>query len=129
MTPQAGSAASCRDGWAGSGSSAWHLDKDTESVLFLTNESEKQCPIAARMYANGVAYQVPDLSLKPHETRAIDLAKLRDAQQADWQGHRIPATATDGIVLWTRLAKLPVMGQMEVVQPAAATASPDYEGG
>ena len=117
------------DGWAGSGAHAWHLDEGTESVLFLTNESEKECPIGVQVHANGVAYQVPALSLKPRETRAIDLRKLRDAQQADLQDHMIPVAATDGIVRWTRLAKLPVMGQMEVVQPAEAMASPDFEGG
>jgi hypothetical protein len=76
------------------------------------------------------------LTFEAHETKRLsiagllaDLGKLRDAQQADWQGHKIPATATDGIVLWSRLAQLPVMGQMEVVQPAEATASPDDEGG
>jgi len=117
------------DGWAGAGAHAWRLDAHTESVLFLTNESEKECPIAVQVHANGVAYQVSDVSLKPRETRAIDLRRLRDAQQADWQGHKIPAGATDGIVVWSRLAQLPVMGQMEVVEPTEAMASPDYEGG
>jgi hypothetical protein len=34
---------------------------------------------------------------------------LRDPQQADFQGHVIPAQATDGSVNWIRLDNLPVM--------------------
>lgn len=28
------------DGWAGSGANPWHLDANTESILFLTDESD-----------------------------------------------------------------------------------------
>jgi hypothetical protein len=33
------------DGWSGSGANPWHLDKQTESILFLTNESDKPARI------------------------------------------------------------------------------------
>ncbi|MGH9435492.1 MAG: hypothetical protein ACRD06_05785, partial [Terriglobia bacterium] len=32
------------NGWTGSGANPWHLDKGTDSVLFLTNMSDKPCP-------------------------------------------------------------------------------------
>jgi len=87
--------------------------------------------------ANGVTYHVTDLRLKAHETRAISLRQLRDAQKADFQGHKIPADATDGSVLWTRLTNAPLTGQLDVVSngelvtPEASGScccSPNYQG-
>jgi len=34
------------NGWAGSGANPWHLDDDTESILFLSNESDTPARIA-----------------------------------------------------------------------------------
>lgn len=41
----------------------------------------------------GVHYFLTTLKLAPHETRAIDLRKLRDAQQSDFKKNKIPAGA------------------------------------
>ena len=41
------------NGWAGSGANPWHLDSDTESILFLTNESNQPARIAFKVSANG----------------------------------------------------------------------------
>jgi hypothetical protein len=101
--------------YAGSGAYAWHLDDQTESMLYLSNSADHECPIGLQVQANGVPYYVTDLRLKAHETRAISLRQLRDAQKADFQGHKIPAGATDGTVLWTRLTNDPVTGQLDVV--------------
>jgi hypothetical protein len=67
------------NGWAGSGANPWHLDEDTESILFLTNESDQPARIGFKVSANSVTYYLTKLQLNPHETRAIDLRKLRDA--------------------------------------------------
>ncbi len=87
------------DGWAGSGASPWHLDKETESILFLTDMSDKPARIGFQVQANGVHYYVTDLKLKAHETRAIDVRLAyggRDVQQLDFKKHVTPANATDG---------------------------------
>jgi hypothetical protein len=83
------------------------LDEDTESILFLTNESDQPARIGFRATANSVTYYLTKLQLNPHETRAIDLRKLRDAQQPDSKKNKVPA-ATDGSVIWVRAANLPV---------------------
>ncbi len=103
------------DGWAGSGAHPWHLDDETESVLFLTDESDLPARIGFQVQANGVHYYLTKLKLNPHETRAIDLRKLRDAQQADFKWNKIPAAATDGSVVWIRLDNLPVAGRLVVI--------------
>jgi hypothetical protein len=111
------------DGWAGSGGHPWHLDGETESVLFLTNMGEKDARIGFQVSAGGVVYHVTDLKLMPHETRAIDLRKLRDARKPDFLGTTISADATDGSALWGRIDYGPVMGRMVVLQRRRAVAS------
>ena len=60
------------------------------------------------------------MQLNAHETRAIDLRKLRDAQQPDCKNNKIPAAAADGSVTWVRLDNVPVMGRLMVNKPAAS---------
>ncbi len=38
------------DGWSGSGANPWHLDATTDSVLFLTNESNQPARVGAREF-------------------------------------------------------------------------------
>ena len=111
------------NGWAGSGAHPWHLDDQTESILFLTNMSETECPIGFHMKALGVDYFLATLRLAPHETRALNLRKLRDGQKPDFKGNKLPAQATDGSVLWIRAAALPVMGRLVVLQRNKGMAS------
>jgi hypothetical protein len=109
--------------WAGSGANPWHLDQNTDSVLFLTNESDKPCPIGFAVTAGGIRYYLIKLKLNPHETRAIDMRTLRDAQQADFKGNKIPASAADGGVDWIRLDNLPIMGRMMVIRKGQGMAA------
>jgi hypothetical protein len=112
------------NGWAGSGANPWHLDSDTESILFLTNESSKPARIGFQITASGSApYFLTKLRLNPHETRAIDIRKLRDAQQPDFKNNKIPANATDGSVIWVRIDNLPVMGRLMQIHRQAGMAS------
>ncbi len=111
------------DGWAGSGAHPWHLDDETESILFLSNMGDKDARIGFHVQANGVHYYLTKLKLSPHETRAVDLRKLRDAQKPDFRKNTIPAKATDGSVLWIRLDDVPVMGRLVVVQRHKGMAS------
>jgi hypothetical protein len=110
-------------GWSGSGANPWHLDKQTESVLFLTNESGQTARIGFKVTASNVHYYLTELRLQPHETRMIDIRKLRDAQTADFKGHLIAADATDGAVNWTRIDNVPVEGRLVVVQRNGGVAS------
>ena len=103
------------DGWAGSGANPWHLDSETESLVFLANMSDKPARIGFKVWASGVVYYLTKLKLSPHETRMIDLRQLRDAQQPDFKGNKIPARGTDGSVLWNRFDNMPVMGRVAVV--------------
>ncbi|MGH9449474.1 MAG: hypothetical protein ACRD11_02945, partial [Terriglobia bacterium] len=103
------------NGWAGSGANPWHLDKNTESILYLTNESDKAARIGFSITANGVHYYLNDLRLQPYETRAINIRLLRDAQIPDFRGSKIPANATDGSVNWIRIDNVAVMGRLMAI--------------
>ncbi len=111
------------DGWQGSGANPWHLDDQTESVLFLTNLSDKPTHLAVEVQAGGAPYYLPPVQLQPHETRAIDVRKLRDAQKADVKDHKIPAGATDGSISWNRLNDVAVAGRLVVINRATGVAS------
>ncbi len=111
------------NGWAGSGANPWHLDSNTESILFLTNESGKPARIGLSVAAGGIHYYLTELKLQPHETRAINLRSLRDAQVADFKKNQIPADATDGVITWVRLDNLPVMGRLMVIRRGQGMAS------
>jgi len=59
----------------------------------------------------------------PQDTRAIDIRKLRDEQKPDLKGNKVPAAATDGSVVWSRLDDVPVMGRLVVLQRHNSMAS------
>lgn len=109
--------------WAGSGANPWHLDDNTESIVFLTNESDKPARVGFAVTANDVHYFLTELRLSPHETRAIDLRHLRDAQIPDYKNHLIPANATDGSVTWNRTDNVAIMGRLMVISRNAGMAS------
>jgi len=48
------------NGSAGSGANPWHLHEDTESILFLTNESNQPARIGFKVSASSVTYEVAE---------------------------------------------------------------------
>ena len=109
--------------WLGmSGGHPWHLDNETDSILFLTNMTNQVGGVGFAMQADGVDYYLTRLRLAGHETRAIDLRKLRDAQKPDFRKHTLPADATDGSVHWIRFDG-PVTGRLVVLQRHRGMAS------
>jgi hypothetical protein len=50
-------------------------------------------------------------------TQTVLIGGLRDAQQADFKGNKIPAGATDGSVHWIPLDNLPVIGRLAAIAP------------
>jgi hypothetical protein len=111
------------DGWAGLGANPLHVDKNTQSILFLSDEGDKPARIGFSVTAGGAHYYLTELSLAPGETRAIDIRQLRDAGVADFKGHRIPADPSDGAVNWIRLDNVPVSGRVLVVRRGQGMAS------
>ncbi len=111
------------DGWSGSGANPWHLDATTDSVLFLTNESNQPARVGLSITAENVHYYLTSLELAPYETRAISIRQLRDAQVADFKGNKIPPNATDGSVNWVRIDDVPMSGRLMVIRRGQGTVS------
>ena len=112
------------NGWAGSGANPWHLGSNTESIVFLTNASDQPAHIGFSVTASGSpTYYLTKLLLNPHETRAIDIRKLRDAQKPDFRKNLIPAGSTDGSINWVRGDNLPVVGRVMQINRKAGLAS------
>ncbi|MGA9055933.1 MAG: hypothetical protein WB763_05415 [Terriglobia bacterium] len=63
------------NGWAGSDANPWHLDDDTESILFLTNESDQPARLGFKVSAHGVIYEVAEKG----QSTVILIAPRRDA--------------------------------------------------
>ena len=99
------------------------MDSQTNSILFLTDESDEPARIGLDVTASGVHYYLIRFKLAAHETRAIDFRALRDSQVPDFKGNRIPAGASDGSANWVRLDDAPVEGRMMVIQQQQGMAS------
>lgn len=95
----------------------------TWSAPFRQRNDADRDRIGFRMQTVGTTYYLTKLQLQPHETRAINLRKLRDAQQPDPFKSTIPAGATDGSVIWQRADDVPVMGRLVVIERHKAMAS------
>jgi hypothetical protein len=100
------------NGYAGSLASYWEIGDDTDTVVFLTNMGDKDCRVGFRVETGGVTYFLTNLRLVPHETRYVSLRDLRDKQQPDLQGTRIPSTVTEGRLSYIRLDLVPMMGRI-----------------
>ncbi len=99
------------------------MDSQTDSILFLTDEGDKPARIGFSITVGAAHYYLTSLQLAPGETRAINIRDLRDAQVADFQGNKIPASATDGSVNWVRLDSVSVAGRLIVIQKQQGMAS------
>jgi hypothetical protein len=87
------------------------------------SQSDQPARIGFSVTVGDTHYYLTSLMLAPHDTRAIDLRQLRDAQVADFKKNKIPAGASDGSVDWVRLDNVPVMGRVAVIMKAAGMAS------
>ena len=103
------------NGYAGSLSSYWSFDEKTDFLVFLTNMGDKDCRVGLKIEAGSVEYQLMPLKLSPHESQDINLRELRDKQEPDFRGRVLPATVTEGRLMYNRLDNVPMIGRVAVV--------------
>ena len=103
------------DGYAGSLASYWSIDDEADFYVFLTSMGDKKCRVGFRIDAGGVQYFLTDVVLGPHETKVINLRELRDRQEADFRGNKIPANVSEGRLMYSRIDNVPIMGRVVVV--------------
>jgi hypothetical protein len=100
------------NGYAGSLASYWGFDDDTDFLVFLTNASDEDCRVGFKIEAGGVEYYLTRLKLSPHESKYINLRELRDKQERDFRGSVLPATVTEGRLMYNRGDNVPMIGRV-----------------
>lgn len=103
------------NGYAGSLSSYWSIDDETDFLVFLTNAGDKDCHVGFKIEAGGVEYYLTSLKLSPHESKYINLRELRDKQEPDFRGSVLPATVTEGRLMYDRGDNVPMIGRVAIV--------------
>jgi len=103
------------NGYVGSLASYWSFDDETDFIVFLTNMGNKDCRVAFKIEAEGVEYNLTRLKLIPHETKYINLRELRNKQEPDFRGNVLPATVTEGRLMYNRADNVPMTGRVAVV--------------
>ena len=106
-----------------SGSHPWRIDGPYRSVLYLKNVTPREVfGFAVVRYAGG-QYATPRMKFAPHQTLAVDFAKLRDAQEPDLDGNILPAAIAQGKVVWYLEEADSLIGRVETVSATEGLSS------
>jgi len=107
----------------GTGAHPFRLEGDSEAVLHPKNlDRQTTTAIVQILYDDGEF--TPELvKLGPKEAVAVDLRRLRDSQNEDVHGHRLPHDFTQGQVQWFQHGKQTVMGRVIQSSPSLGVAS------
>jgi hypothetical protein len=81
------------------GGHPWNIDQGDRATVFLFNRSSSEELFNVNIVANGTRWH-QEYSLKPAETKSIDIYKIVGDQEADKKGKKLPANATSGEVSW-----------------------------
>ena len=82
------------------GAYPWRNDEDYSTIVYLTNISDKPAEFAGQVNFAGGKLVLKPRRIAAGETAEIDLRKLRDEQQTDDLGEKIPAGVKLGQFSW-----------------------------
>ncbi len=92
----------------------WTIEKGMSTVLHLKNTTQDS--VSADLIFDlpgGKSYNPFPIQLKPYQSVAIDIQKLKDSNTADAQGRTFPADATHGLVFWHQDLPYSMIGRAE----------------
>lgn len=81
------------------GGHPWNIDQGDRATVFLFNRSSSEELFNVNIVANGTRWH-QEYSLKPAETKSIDIHQIVADQVADKNGNKLPTGATSGEVSW-----------------------------
>jgi hypothetical protein len=81
------------------GGHPWNIDQGDRATVFLFNRSSNEELFNVNIVANGTRWH-QEYTLKPAETKSVDIHQIVADQVADKKGNRLPANATSGEVSW-----------------------------
>jgi hypothetical protein len=100
----------------------WTVENGTLTVLHLKNTTKETVEAGALIsFATGT-YQLGKLKLKPYQTIALDIQKLKVSQKPDILGRVFPSGATHGQLVWFQVTPYTVIGRAEDTDVAAGIA-------
>ena len=86
----------------GNGGYPWRLDNGYTTVVHLKNTVNKEITAVLQIRYDGGSYNPDEIKLAPYQTVAIDIRRLRDAQQKDIRGGVMPKDVESGQLSWAR---------------------------
>jgi hypothetical protein len=98
----------------GNGSYPWRLDNGYTTVVHLKNTLDKNVTAVLQVRYEGGSYNPDRIKLAPHQTVAIDIGQLRDAQKKDLRGGVMPKKVESGQVAWFEEEPESLIGRAEV---------------
>lgn len=107
----------------GNGGYPWRLDNGFTTVVQLKNTLNKEASALVQVrYADG-SYHPDRIKIGPYQTVAIDIRKLRDAQNKDIRGGVMPKEVESGQFAWFEEEFGSVIGRAEVADISRGVAS------
>jgi hypothetical protein len=112
------------EGGPSNGSYPWRLDSGYSTVLHLKNTLDKEATAIYKLIYEDGEYNPKPVKLAPHQTIAIDIRNLRDAQEEDLRGVVMPRNLETGKIVWMALdPQFVIIGRNEVAKVTTGIAS------
>jgi hypothetical protein len=108
------------------GSYPWRIDGDYNTVITITNVSNRPAIYHARINFDGGVYWFAPKEIAIGGTAIFDLRQLRDHAIPDMYGHALPMTSTGGQFRWSNVlshAETQLTGRAEIVSTAVGQSS------
>jgi len=103
----------------GNGGYPWRLDNGYTTVVHLKNTLAKEVTALVQLRYEGGTYNPDRIKLAPYQTVAIDIRKLRDAQQKDIRGGTMPEDIESGQIAWFEEEAGSLIGRAEIANRRA----------
>lgn len=92
----------------------WTIEKGTNTVLHLKNTTDRSVDaLAVLEFPGGGSYNLPHMTLEPHQSLAIDFQKLKDSRKPDLLKQVFPADAEQGQLAWHQVTPATMIGRAE----------------
>jgi hypothetical protein len=92
----------------------WTIENGTNTVVHLKNTTENAVRAAMVFDLPGGKNYNPDpILLKPYQSVAVDIQKLKDSKKQDVLGRDFPVDATHGLVFWKQDVPYSLIGRAE----------------
>jgi hypothetical protein len=102
----------------------WTIENGNQSVLHLKNTTADTVNALMLLdFPDGAIYNPDIITLKPYQSIAIDIQKLKNSKKLDVLKRAFPLGGTHGQVQWRQEIPYSMIGRIERTNPAAGIAS------